>query len=211
MAKASQFLKIIDQSHNQVEGECYDEKHLREIDIKAWSWGVEDPAAPKMGPKSDEGVKSKGSAERESDRKPSPAIFEFSKATDRSTTRLLGAMDKGEIFQKVVLTVEEQYKESPMPFHLEVEMTEVFVVDFKWRANAEGAGMSFDEDWQFNYSDISFSYKAPRGVIPAHFNRPPDSTEGASKKAPKTAAEKEAEERERFDKYQQQQKKGLKK
>ena len=204
MAKSSQFLKIKDKNGGFVEGECYDEDHLREIDVLSWHWGVEDPAAPAMTPgsKADETkTRTKTNGEGESDRRPKPSRLKFSKATDRSTTRLLGAMDRGEIFPLAVLTIEEKYEEAPLPFFMQVELTDVFVVDFKWHATAEDAGMTFGEDWELNYSDIHFKYHwrgGAAGWIQQKFVRPPDAIDGPSKKAPLSPAEQKALDQEKF-------------
>ena len=205
MAKSNQFLKIFAKNGGSVEGECYDEKHLREIDLLSWHWDVEDPAVPKSSTKGEDKDKSKakpkGDAAGESDRKPKPSKFAFSKATDRSTTRLLGAMDKGEIFPRALLTIEERYEESPLAFYMEVELTDVIVVDFKWHGTAEGAGSSFNEDWELNYSNIEFRYhwrQGEKGWIHQQFDRPPDAADGSSIKSPLSAAEKNAMDTERI-------------
>jgi len=197
MAKSNQFLKIYAKNGGSVEGECYDAKHLREIDLLSWHWDVEDPAVPKSSPKGEDKTKTKvkGDAVGESDRKPKPSKFSFSKATDRSTTRLLGAMDRGEIFPRAVLTIEERYEESPLAFFMEVELTDVIVVDFKWHGTSEGAGSSFNEDWELNYSNIQFRYhwrQGEKGWIHQVFDRPPDATDGSSKKSPLSPAEQSA-------------------
>lgn len=203
MAKASQFLRLVDQNGNLVEGECFADKHAKEVELTGWHWDVEDPAVPKSGPKSkgDEVAKTKtatkvqGDGEGESERDPKPSKFSFSKTTDRSTTRLLAAMDRGEIFPVAVLTIEEQYEESPLPFELHVELTDAFIVDFKWSASADSAGMTFNEEWELNYSYIEFKYHwrgGQAGWIDQKFKRPPDSKVGTSQKSPLTAAEKKA-------------------
>src|SRR5579885_539810 len=111
MAKATQFLRFADdRGALAVRGESFDEEHLNEIDITGWNWDVEDPAVPKPAPKGSSTGPAKPDASKsnggESDRRPKPSKLTFSKFTDRSTTRLLLAMDRGEIFPKVVLTIE---------------------------------------------------------------------------------------------------------
>jgi type VI protein secretion system component Hcp len=199
MAKASQYLKIVDQNGNLVEGECLADRHEKEIDLTGWNWELEDPAAPKMGSTDDAQPDGKSKAkpkiESERDTKPKPSKFNFSKNTDRSTTRLLNALDRGEIFPKAILTIEEKFEASPLPFYMEVEFRDVFVLDFGWRANAERAGISFDEDWVLNYSEIRFKYLwrgKPPGWFDARFDRKADATDEPAKKAPLTKAEEDA-------------------
>jgi type VI protein secretion system component Hcp len=208
MAKATQFLKLIDKHGETVEGECFNAKHLGEIDLTGWNWDVSDPAVPKPKGKDDDPSKAKTKSKNDSqgqgedDTKPKPSKLSLTKTTDRSTMRLLSAMDKGEIFPTATLTLEEQYEGSPLPFFLEIELKDVFIVQFSWNASASGAGMTMDESWELNYSEIKFSYHwrgGQAGWIDQSFIRPPDATDGTSKKAPPSKAEKEASDEERFD------------
>ncbi|HEX7501551.1 MAG TPA: type VI secretion system tube protein Hcp [Polyangia bacterium] len=211
MAKATQFLKITDKNRQMVRGESFDEEHLQEIDLTGWSWDVQDPRVESTSPKGGTGesaAKSRGTkiqdtklkGQGESDSRPKPNILSVQKSTDSATTRLLLAMDKGEIFPTAVLTIEERYQESPNRFRMVVELTDVFIVNFKWRAGAESAGMTFSEDWDLNYSRIHFQYDwhgkndkgeyQSGGVIDQIFDRPPDDSESTSRKAPLNSAEK---------------------
>lgn len=210
MSKASQFLKLTDRSGNQVNGESYDETHYKEIAIRGWSWGVEDPMAPKM-----EFVDSKAPAsvpqhakfrgEREVHTAAKPAHLVFSKATDRSTTRLMNALDTGEVFPEAILTIEEQFKDAPLPFKLYLEFTDAFVVDFQWDLSAGGSGVSMSETWELNYRDVTFNYLWRGGNaawIPQRFDMPADVAGEGLKKSPQTAAEKQSELEELFKEFQ---------
>lgn len=208
MGKASQFLKLVDKNGNMVEGECFNHEHLKQIDLSGWNWDVSDPQVQKSAGKSktDEASKAKPkpkSGGESTDTKPKPSKFSFTKKTDKSSMRMLTAMDRGEVFPTAVLVLKEEYQgaEAAQPFYLEIEMKEVFIVSFGWQANAEGAGMTFEESWEFNYTDIHFRYLwrgGNAGWIQQVFNRPPDSADGTSTKTPPTKAEKAAEEQERF-------------
>jgi len=202
MAKATQFLRFADDKGAlAVRGESFDEEHLNEIDITGWNWDVEDPAAPKPAPNASSTPNAKPAAkpkEAESDRRPKPSKVTFTKFTDRATTRLLLAMDRGEIFPKVVLTIEERYQEAPQRFHMEVELSDAFLVGFQWSATAEGAGMTFSETWDLNYSQVHFKYNwrgdkeqgASPGVIDQVFYRPPEASGDTTTKSPLTPNEK---------------------
>lgn len=122
-----------------------------------------------------------------------PEVFTFSKQTDRSTTRLMTAMDNGMFFSSAKLVIEEQFEAAPHPFYLEIRFDDAFLVGFNWSAAASGAGRTFDETWKLNYSKIYFDYNWRGGnasKIPAEFVKPPDSASTASKKSPQTEAEK---------------------
>jgi len=209
MAKATQFLRITDKNRQLVRGESFDEEHLQEIDLIGWSWDVQDPrvesASSKKGAGESTGKSqvtrdSKLKGQGESDSRPKPNVLSIQKSTDSSTTRLLLAMDKGEIFPKALLTIEERFQEAPHRFRMVIELTDVFLLNFKWRANAESTGMTFSEDWDLNYSRIHFHYDwhgkndkgeyQGGGVIDQIFDRPPDDTESTSRKSPPNATEK---------------------
>jgi len=210
MAKASQFLKLIDQNKEMVRGECDDDKHPDWIMVSSWDWGVNDPAAlPKKkaagggaagagasASHSSAGARGGAStAQGETGDAITPQVFSFTKQTDRSTTRLMSSMDKGVIFRSALLVIEEQFEASPHPFHLEITFEDAFLVDFSWSASASGAGRTFDETWKLNYSKILFDYNWRGGIaakIPAEFTKPPESSSAASNKTPQTEAEKRA-------------------
>lgn len=206
MAKASQYLRLIDQNGELVRGECDDGKHIDWIMVSSWDWSVNDPAAlPKKS--SGSGAAKGGSASSpvagaraggsdghgETSDAITPQMFGFTKQTDRSTTRLMTAMDNGVIFKSALLVIEEQFEAAPHPFYLEIKLEDAFLVDFSWSAAASGAGRTFEETWKLNYSKILFDYDWRGGVaakIPAEFTKPPDSADTASRKTPLTEAEK---------------------
>jgi type VI secretion system secreted protein Hcp len=207
MAKASQYLKLIDQNGEVIRGECDDGKHPDWIIVSSWDWSVTDPAAlPKKGAGSGAtkggassspvaGARGGGSdGQGETGDAITPQVFGFTKQTDRSTTRLMTAMDSGVIFKSALLVIEEQFEASPNPFYMEIKLEDAFLVDFTWSAASSGAGRTFDETWKLNYSSIHFDYKWRGGDgvkwIPAAFDKPPDSADTASRKTPMTAAEK---------------------
>lgn len=211
MAKATQFLKVTDKNRQVVRGESFDEEHLQEIDLLGWNWDVQDPrveTATSKGGAGDSATKSQGTksqdskfkGQKESDTRPKPNILSIQKSTDSATTRLLQAMNNGEIFPKALLTIEERYQEAPHKFRMVIELKDVFIVNFKWRASAESAGMTFSEDWDLNYSQIHFQYDwhakndkgeyQSGGVIDQIFDRPADDSENTSRKAPLNSAEK---------------------
>jgi type VI protein secretion system component Hcp len=209
MAKSNLFLRLDDKNGGTVLGECYDQKYQSQIDLLSWDWDVSDPAVANKADKGngDEGTgaggRSGGRQESESgggkSNKPKPSMLSISKTTDRSTTRLLGAMESGEIFPSATLTIEERFEETleHLPFFMEIKLVDVFVADFSWSVSADGAGMTLKEDWKLNYRSINFLYVWREGLrqsIPfiCDFDRPKDEGEGSSKKIPETKSEKMA-------------------
>ena len=195
-ATASVYLKIVDKNRQVVEGECYDRRHMGEISLTSWDWSVTDPTqvrkqeAAATAPHA--ALKSKLPVEGEADDKIQPSLFKITKQTDKSTVRLLNALDRGEIFPKATLCVEEEFEEAENPFKLTIELSDVFLMSIGWNASASGAGRDFSENWELNYRTIDFAYEwrgTPPATIPAQFDRPPDSKQGSTQKAPLTDKE----------------------
>ncbi len=202
--KAAQFLKLMDKHKRLVKGECFDLKHLNEIEITGWNWDVADPTVPKKGPKGGgvKDAKAKVDDDGPSDRKPKPSKFSFTKTTDSSSIRLLQAMSQGEIFPEATFAIVEEFEAVERPFELYVHLTDAFLVEFSWRANAESAGLTLEEGWDLNYSRIEFEHKLPggnRGGVHEAFDRPPDSTDGKSDKSPLSDSEVKAKKKAELD------------
>ena len=224
MAKASQFLKLTDKKGQRVKGECIDADHLDEIDLNSWSWSVKDPAAlPKVGdsttdedPGAKTKAKSKAKSESDADAKMSPDLFSISKRTDRSTVRLISAMDNGEVFDEALIVLEEEYEGSSTrsPFYMEIKLTDVLVVKLDLNVDAGNASAEFKENWGLNYGNIKFSYRlreGTRGTMDMEFTRPRDSGTSFGKKVKKSAAELDAEKQKEYDERRKNEKKTEKK
>jgi type VI protein secretion system component Hcp len=231
MAQSNQFLKIKDVSMSPeffVWGESYNTKHLNEIELISWDWSVADPSVSTKPPVTKSDQASKPQLKRQSDEmgdgSPRPSQFTFTKTLDRSTTRLLGAMNTGEIFPHACLSIEDSYEAAEFPFDLRITFTNILIVSSSLQATAETAGVSFSEKWTINYENIEFKYlwktpskdiisstlgirRDPRLIaknlvtipVTAEFKMRPDSDQGPSEKAPLSAAEKASSERDRFD------------
>lgn len=211
MAKASQYLKLVDKNGNMVDGECYDAEYLNEISLTGWNWGVSDPAAV---PREDVGTSatvgasggggaagrggrrgSRGSSESDAEDDIKPDLFTIDKQTDKSTVRLIKAMDDGEVFPKARLLILEEYEASPLPFWMEILLTDVFLVDMHWNASAAGAGMEFEEKWELNYRTIAFNYLwrgSPPAKLGIDFERKANADAELNARVPPTKAEQKA-------------------
>lgn len=210
-ATASIYLKLVDKNEHKVEGECYDQEHMGEVILTGWDWGVTDPAAVQKKDAEAPSVptaQNKTKGEGDADNKIQPKLFKINKPTDKSTVRLINALDNGEIFPTAKLVIQEEFKDefgaSPNAFKMEVLLSDVFFVNMTWNGSASGAGREFSESWELTYNHIKFSYllretpgapkiaEAHQGWIDVEFDRPADSTEGATKKAPLTEKEQKA-------------------
>lgn len=202
-AKSSQFLKFTDKYGGRllIEGESIDVEHPNEIECTAWSWDAQEPsarikkAANKDAKAANSSVASKSSVntESEADGVVKLSTFGFSKATDKSTTQLLGAMNRGDMFPCAVMLMEEEFEESPMPFKMEIILTDVTVVQFGWDVSATDTRADMEEKWQLNYRTVNIRYDW-RGTptIQSIFTKTAEADAGASEKSPPSAGEKRA-------------------
>jgi type VI protein secretion system component Hcp len=231
MAQSNQFLKIIDVSMSPeyfVWGESYNSKHLNEIELVSWDWSVADPSVSTKSSTGKTDLTTKAPTKKQSDEagdgSPRPSQFSFTKTLDRSTTRLLGAMNTGEVFPFAYLAIEDAYEGAEFPFDLQITLTKVVVISNTLQATAETAGVSFSEKWTINYEDIKFVYlwktldkgnvssvigtrpnlhSLPKKLVSipviAEFKMQPDSDQGPSEKAPLSTSEKASREKEKFE------------
>lgn len=215
-AKSSQFLKITDQSGKLVEGECIDDEHYNQIDVTDWNWNLVDPSAAKDKSTARARTGASGGATARSASSDSsgtagdritPSRFGFSKRTDKSTVRLLAAMDKGEIFPEVELAIEEEYQEQPdyVPFRMNIVLTDAFVTSVDWSVTAAEARVDMEEKWELNYDRIKISYlyrgKDGKGWIDVAFTGPTEQDAGGIAKSPPSSAETKVADKRKFEDF----------
>lgn len=198
--KSSQFLRFTDRPHGGrilVEGECTSSDHDKEIDCNGWDWAVDDPSTKskkdhkkQLSTKGASAAKGSAGGVGVADHMAALSRFRFSKKTDKSTTQLLGAMNRGEIYPVAVMTMEEEFEASPTRFKLQVILTEVTVVNFDWDVSAADARADMDEKWELNYRTINIRYDwQGKPTIQSTFTMTAGADEGASEKSPPTTEE----------------------
>ena len=113
MAVAAHFLRILDQGGDDICGESEGKGHEGWIDVTGWNWEVADESLKKSAPAKNATGKgatsgaagaSAGAGEVGID----PSLFTFTKAVDRSTTRLMQEMYQGHVLQKATFTLIEE-------------------------------------------------------------------------------------------------------
>ena len=202
MPRASFFLRISTDQGDEVKGEAEEHDFEDAIEATSWDWGVSDKAskdaaskeAAKDGSKQHAAIGHGNTGEQSYE----PNPLRFTKATDRSTTRLLTAMLNGELFPSAMFTLRQQWKvgtgdgrERDEEFLLHLILTDVRVTSYTFNARSE---QDLDEDWVFSYRTIQFDYKSAGryGKGPGlgeEFVLPPGSTTPALKKPARTAGD----------------------
>lgn len=192
MAVAAHYLKILDQGGHLVEGESEGHGHIQEIDVTGWNWDVSDQT-----PKDEAGTAkdkagrgtaagSAGASAGGAEVGIEPSLFTFTKTVDRSTTRLMRAMDRGEVLKKATFTLLEElltvHDVRRSAFRLNVVLENVIVVSYELGGRSSDFRVDLDETWGFNYSKISFDYESA-GMYASFDRNPGSSKQGASKPA----------------------------
>jgi len=205
MPRASFFLRIPAEKDGPVvvEGEAEEHDFEGTIEVTSWDWGVSDKASKDAAPKdaAKDGGKqhiAKGHGNT-GDQSYEPKPLRFTKATDRSTTRLLTAMLNGDKFPSARFTLRQQWKvgtgdgrEEDEEFLLHLILTDVRVTSYNFNAHSE---QDLDEDWVFSYRTIQFDYESAPGRYKngpgpgEEFVLPPGSTTTALKKPTRTTGD----------------------
>jgi type VI protein secretion system component Hcp len=190
MGVAAHYLQFVDQHGEAIKGESEGHKHDEWIDVNGWDWDATDESQKKSGATKDTPVKGAASgAARTSagagDVGIQPSLLTFTKSVDRSTTRLMLAMDEGHVLQKATITLLEElldvnrkYRES---FRLDVVLEQVKIVSYRLSVRASEHRVDMEETWGLNYTRIKFDYVSAGGMN-AEFTRPPGSDKGGAAK-----------------------------
>ena len=139
------FLSVSGAKSGQIAGEAQDHKHKNEIEVLAWSWGMQ-------GKTSLGGGLATGKATiRE---------LRISKKLDKSSTALMSALRTNELIKKAVLTVRKFGKNPLEYFKITIEDGRVSAFDIEAGDAAGNAALL--ERVSFTFNKISVEY-TPQG------------------------------------------------
>lgn len=183
---AAHYLEIVDANDEPVCGESEGHDYEDAIDVVGWHWGVSDESSTKSSSGSDSGKGSSNGKEVGIE----PSTFTFTKSVDASTTRLMNAMYKNEELKMVTFTLLEELDISEQAarkaegrrgaFRLHVVLEKVRVIGYQLDGSAADYRVDLNENWELNYSTITFLYETER--VEAAFDRNPASQKRASEK-----------------------------
>ena len=137
------FFKIKD-----VEGESADDKHKKEIDVLAWSWGVSQSGTSHMGGGAGSG-------------KVNVQDLSFTKYVDKSSPDLMLGACNGKHYDNALLTVRKA-GEKPVEY-LKITMTEVLVTSVS--TGGSGGEDRLTENVTLNFASVKVDYveQTPKG------------------------------------------------
>jgi type VI secretion system secreted protein Hcp len=140
------FLKMKGAKHGDINGEAQDQKHKNEIEVLAWSWGMQGKAA--LG-----GGMATGKATMRE--------LRITKRVDKSSTALMSALRTNETIKEATLTLRKIGK-TPLEY-LKIKIEEGRVVALDLEAGDVSGSPTLLERVSFSFNKISIEY-TPQGA-----------------------------------------------
>jgi type VI secretion system secreted protein Hcp len=140
------FLKVKGAKHGEINGESQDQKHKNEIEVLAWSWGMQGKAS--LGG----GIATGKATMRE---------LRITKRVDKSSTALMSALRSNELIKEATLTLRKIGK-SPLEYlTIKIEEGRVMAIDLD--AGDESGSPALLERVSLSFNKISIEY-TPQGA-----------------------------------------------
>lgn len=139
------FLSVNGARHGQINGEAHDDKHKNEIEVFAWSWGMQGKASLGGG-----GATGKATIRE----------LRIVKRVDKASTALMAAVRTNEAIKEAVLTVRKVGKTPLEYFKIKIEDGRVMSIDIE--SGDESANPILLEKVTFSFNKISVEY-TPQG------------------------------------------------
>ncbi|KQP35442.1 type VI secretion system tube protein Hcp [Pseudorhodoferax sp. Leaf274] len=145
------FLQLIDKGGSLVKGEVEAEGHAHWIQLEGCSWDMSQRDDPH------------GAVPGKAANYAKPKTFNFSKAPDSSTTRMMQAQVEDLLFQRADFHLFEELEGSDDDtggiFDLTITLTDVRIKSYKLTANSDDKSVTMKEEWELDYGDITFKHK----------------------------------------------------
>jgi type VI secretion system secreted protein Hcp len=143
------FLKVKGAKSGQINGESQDQgKHKNEIEVLAWSWGMQGKAA--LGG----GVATGKATVRE---------LRITKRVDKASTALMAALRTNELINEATLTLRKIGKTPLEYFTIKIENGRVMSIDIEAGDAASSPALFERVSFSFNKISIQYTPQAPDG------------------------------------------------
>ena len=139
------FLSVNGARHGQISGEAQDEKHKNEVEVLAWSWGMQGKSSLGGG-----GTSGKATIRE----------LRITKRVDKASTALMAAVRNNEPIKEAVLTVRKIGKTPLEYFTIKIEDGRVVSIDIDSGEATSTPGLL--ERVTFSFNKISIEY-TPQG------------------------------------------------
>jgi type VI secretion system secreted protein Hcp len=140
------FLSVKGATHGVINGEAQDDKHKGEIEVLAWSWGIQ--GKPSLGG----GAASGKATIRE---------LRIVKHVDKASTALMGAVRTNEMIKEAVLTLRKTGKGALE--YLKITIEQGRIVSYEVEAGDPGGGATLTERITMSFNKIAVEY-TPQGA-----------------------------------------------
>lgn len=142
------YLKLLDKGGAQVPGEVVTPAYEGQIACADWSIDI--------GMQARDGKTGRGA------RSIGMSLFKFSKAPDKSSTRIMAALRDGEQFSQAIFTIYEELQGSQDltegNFHLVIKLNQVTVHGYQVQGETSDKEVTLKEQCSFYYQSIYFDY-----------------------------------------------------
>jgi type VI secretion system secreted protein Hcp len=136
------FLKITGADGKTVDGESKDDKHTKEIDVLAWSWGLSNSGSTHTGGGGGAG-------------KVNVQDVSFTKWVDSSSPKLMLACCQGDHCKEATLVVRKMGGKTPIEY-IKIKMTTVLVASVS--TGGSGGEDRLTENVTLNFEKFQFDY-----------------------------------------------------
>ena len=144
MAQGDMFLKIDGAKQGAIKGEAQDQAHQDEIDVLAWSWGME-------------GHYIHGQASA----KTTIHELKVTKRVDKATTALMSCLRNNEVIKKAVLTVRKAGGPDAIEY-FKITLEQARITSITTQSGNEGDPARLNEDVSIAFNKVNVEYK-PQG------------------------------------------------
>jgi len=142
------FLSVNGARHGQITGEAHDEKHKNEVEVLAWSWGMQ--GKPSLG-----GGGATGKATMRE--------LRITKHVDKASTALMAALRTNEAIKEAVLTVRKSGKTALEYLKIKIEDGRVVALDIEAGDAANSPTLVEKVSFSFNKITIDYTPQGPDG------------------------------------------------
>jgi type VI secretion system secreted protein Hcp len=142
MAQGDMFLKIEGSRQGVIKGESQDHKHKDEIDVVAWSWGMQGQT-----------IRGQSAAA-----KTSVSAVTLTKRVDRATTALMSCLRSNELIKKATLTVRKAGGPDAIEY-FKITLEKARITDYKTFSGGGEDPSQLQEEISIAFNKINVEYR----------------------------------------------------
>jgi type VI secretion system secreted protein Hcp len=145
MALRDMFLKIDGAKQGPIRGESSDPRHMGEIEVMSWSWGMQSPGDPFAAATA----------------RTSFEVLRITKRVDSATTALMSALRFNEMVKKAVLTVRKSAGPEALEY-LTITLERARIVQHQVGGGQGADSAELSEDFALSFQKVMVEY-IPQG------------------------------------------------